>query len=374
MTQTKSVLRDLEEAISRGTAESRSRALWHTTDLLIAGRYCEEDVATFGEVIERLADEIEIEARAQLAQRLARIDNAPLNVIHKLAFDDAIAVAGPVLRESERLDDNALVANASLKSQAHLLAISQRKSIAEQVTDVLVERGNQEVVRSVVSNEGARFSGASFLHMVQRAEGDSILAEHLGLRRDIPRQLFQQLIAKASDEVKNRLAQERPAMSEQIQNSVSDVTGSMQSKFGPVSKSYYVAKRVVSIQHRLGNLNEKSISEYARSHKVDEVTIGLSLLTALPPDVIDRAIFDRNREMFLIMAKALDFSWDTMMSLLFLGAKGHRMTAGELRELSSAYDDLNAETSRSVLEFYQSRKGNALVKRGDISKLAVQAH
>jgi hypothetical protein len=194
------------------------------------------------------------------------------------------------------------------------------------------------------------------------------------LRRDIPRQLFQQLIAKASDEVKNRIAQERPAMSEQIHNSVSDVTGSMQSKFGPVSKSYYVAKRVVSIQHRLGNLNEKSISEYARSHKIDEVTIGLSLLTALPPDVIDRAMFDRNREMFLIMAKALDFSWDTMMSLLFLGAKGHRITAGELRELSSAYDDLNAETSRSVLEFYQSRKGNALVKRGNIGKREAQAH
>jgi hypothetical protein len=374
MTQTKSVLRDLEEAISRGTAESRSRALWHTTDLLIAGRYCEEDVATFGEVIERLADEIEIEARAQLAQRLARIDNAPLNVIHRLAFDDAIAVAGPVLRESERLDDDALVANASAKSQAHLLAISQRKFIAEKVTDVLVERGDEEVVHSVVRNEGARLSGASFLHMVKRAEGDSILAEHLGLRRDIPRQLFQQLIAKASDEVKNRLALERPAMSEQIQNSVSDVTGSMQSKFGPVSKSYYVAKRVVSIQHRLGNLNEKSISEYARSHKIDEVTIGLSLLTALPPDVIDRAMFDRKREMFLIMAKALDFSWDTMMSLLFLGAKGHRMTAGELRELSAAYDDLNAETSRSVLEFYQSRKGNALVTRGNPGKLEVQTH
>jgi hypothetical protein len=148
----------------------------------------------------------------------------------------------------------------------------------------------------------------------------------------------------------------------------------MQSKFGPVSKSYYVAKRVVSIQHRLGNLNEKSISEYARSHKIDEVTIGLSLLTALPPDVIDRAVFDRNREMFLIMAKALDFSWDTMMSLLFLGAKGHRITAGELRELSAAYDDLNAETSRSVLEFYQSRKGNALVTRGKVGKREAQAH
>src|SRR5215831_14681542 len=122
MNQTKWVLRDLEEAIARGTAESRTRALWHTTDLLIAGRYCEEDVATFGEVIDRLADEIELVARAQLAQRMARI-------------------------------------------------------------------------------EGARFSGAGFLHMIKRAEGDSILAEHLGLRGDIPRQLFQQLIAKASNEV-----------------------------------------------------------------------------------------------------------------------------------------------------------------------------
>ena len=374
MAQTKSVLRDLEEAIARGTAESRARALWHTTDLLIAGRYCEEDVATFGEVIERLADEIEVEARAQLAQRLARVDNAPLNVIHKLAFDDAIVVAGPVLRESGRLDDDVLVANASTKSQAHLLAISQRRAIAEQVTDVLVVRGNREVVNSVARNEGARFSGAGFLHMVKRAEGDSILAEHLGLRRDIPRQLFQQLIAKASDDVKNRLAQERPGMSGQIQNSVADVTGNLQSKFGPVSKSYFVAKRVVSIQHRLGNLNEKSISEYARSHKIDEVTIGISLLTSLPPDVIDRAMFDRNREMFLILAKALDFSWDTMMSLLFLGAKGHRITASDLRDLATAYEDLNSETSRSVLEFYQSRKGNALVRRGPDRDAEVQAH
>src|SRR5260370_15488571 len=186
MTQTKSVPRDLDEAISRGTAESRSRALWHTTDLLIAGRYCEEDVATFGEVIERLADEIELEARAQLSQRLARIDNAPLKVIHKLAFDDEIAVAGPVLRESERLDDDTLVANANIKSQAHLLAISQRKSIAEKMTDVLVELGNRAVVNSVASNEGARFSGAGFLHMVKRSERASILSAHLRPRNDTP--------------------------------------------------------------------------------------------------------------------------------------------------------------------------------------------
>jgi hypothetical protein len=38
-----------------------------------------------------------------------------------------------------------------------------------------------------------------FLHMIERSEDDSILAEQLGLREKIPRHLFQQLIAKASE-------------------------------------------------------------------------------------------------------------------------------------------------------------------------------
>src|SRR5262249_41662545 len=250
-----------------------------------------------------------------------------------------------------------------------------RKSIAEDVTDVLVERGDREVINSVARNEGARFSGAGFLHMVKRAEGDSILAENLGLRKDIPRMIFQQLIAKASNEVKNRLAQERPGMFDESQDSVVDVAGNLQSKFGPVSRGYFVAKRVVSIQHRLGNLNEKSISDYARSHRIDEVTIGLSLLCALPPDVVERSLlFERNREMLLILAKSLGFSWDTTMSLLFLGAKDRRITAGDRRQLATEYEYLNPETSKTVVEFYQSRKHSGRAKGGADRELEVQAH
>jgi uncharacterized protein (DUF2336 family) len=359
MSAVKSFLQDLDEAVSRGTAESRKRALRHATDLLIAGRYSDEEIWVFGEVIGRIADEIEVAARAQIAKRLAHFDNAPINIIHKLAFDDSIEVAGPVLRDSERLDDNALVANAQTKSQSHLLAISKRKSIEKTVTDVLVTRGNQEVVKSVASNAGARFSEFGFLHLIKRAEGDSILADQLGLRKDIPRRLFQQLIAKASDDVRKRLQRERPTMVDQIQTSVTDVAGALQAKFGPVSRSYFVAKRVVATQHQQGNLNENSISGYARSHRFEEVTIGLSLLCSLPSDVIERALVDKNREMLLVLTKALDFSWATTMALLFLGAKDHRITAQDLNDLEGEFGRLNIETSRSVLKFYQSRKSAA---------------
>ena len=352
----KSFLDDLEEAVARGTPESRTRALWHTTDLMIAGHFSEDEVWTFGEVVSRLAEEIEVAARAQLSRRLASFDQAPANIIHKLAFDDAIEVAGPVLRESKRLETYALVANACTKSQAHMLSISKRDTLEPRVTDELVKRGDQEVVNSVATNNGAKFSEFGFLNMIKRAEGDSILAEQLGLRKDIPRHIFQQLIAKATSDVKKRLERERPDMAQQIQSSVSDLAGELQSKFGPSSRGHFVAKRVVTTQHRLGNLNEASISSYAVSHRVEEVTIGMALLCALPGDVIERVLLDRNREMLLILCKALGFSWDTTMALLFLGAKDHRITANDLRTLETDYSRLNIETSRSVLAFYQSRK------------------
>ena len=366
-------LRDLDDAVTRGSPESRSKALWHTTDLMMTGSFSEDEIWTFGEVITRLASEIEVAARAQLAQRVARFDRAPVNIVHKLAFDDAIEVAGPVLRESKQLEPYALVANVCTKSQTHMLAISKRETLVESVTDELVTRGNQEVVKSVVQNNGARFSDFGFLHMIQRAEGDSILAEQLGLRKDIPRHVFQQLIAKATSDVKKRLEGERPDMAQHIQSSVTDVAGALQSKFGPVSRTHFVAKRLVAAQHRLGNLNENSISTYARSHRLDEVTIGLSLLCALPGDVIERAVLDKSRETLLILVKALDFSWETTMALLFLGAKDHRITAQDLRDLESEYGRLNIETSRSVLAFYQSRKNGAAAEPGQAQPVALAA-
>jgi uncharacterized protein (DUF2336 family) len=362
MTEARSFLQEINESILQGSPERRARALWHATDLLIAGRYTEDQIWIFGEVIGLLADEIEVAARAKLANRLAHTDNAPINVVKKLAFDDSIDVAGPLLRHSERLDDKTLVANARTKSQAHLLAISKRSSVPVVVTDELVTRGNREVVHSVAANNGARFSDFGFLHMIKRSEGDSILAEHLGLRKEIPRHMFQQLIAKASDDVRRKLERERPELAGQIQHSVADVAGALHSKFGPASKSYFTAKRAVTTQHHYGNLNENSILECARAHKIEEATVGLSLLCSLPVDVVERALVDTSGDLTLILAKALDFAWETAMALLFLGAEDHRISAGDLDNMREEYARLNTETSRSVLSLYQSRKSAAAVE------------
>src|SRR3984885_13409944 len=360
MTESKSLLADLEDAVSRGTAESCLLALWHATDILIAGRYSEDQIWTFGEIIGRLAEDIEIAARVRLANKLAPSNNAPVKIIKKLAFDDSIDVAGPVLRQSNRLDARTLVANARSKSQQHLLAISKRKSIPDDVTDILVVRGAAEVVNSVAANDGARLSSSGFLHLLKRSEDDHILAEHLGLRKDIPRHVFQQLISKASDEVKQKLERERPEMGTQIQVIVTDVTGAVHARFGPASKNYFAAKRTVAKLHQYGSLNEDQVFEFAHSLKFNETAVGLSLLCTLPIDVVERALVNNNREITLLLAKAMDFSWTTTMSLLFLGAPNYRIAAGDLDGMKREFVRLNIGTSKRVLKVYQSRKEAAV--------------
>src|SRR6267142_460825 len=88
-----------------------------------------------------------------------------------VAFDDAIAVAGPVLSKSERLDEASLIEAARSKSQAHLMAISTRRVLSGAVTDVLVQRGNDDVIQSTLNNSGAEFSEGGFTRLVDRAEG-----------------------------------------------------------------------------------------------------------------------------------------------------------------------------------------------------------
>lgn len=351
-----SLLEELDRAILTGTPESRERALWRATDLLMVGRYTDEEIWVFGEVVGRLAAEIEVATRAKLAEKLSRIDHAPAQLINDLAADDAIEVAGPVLQYSGRLGVRMLVDRASTADQPHLLAISKRRWVPEPVTEVLVTRGNQAVARSVTDNDGARLSEAGFLKLIKRSENDGILAQQIGLRKDIPRHLFQQLIAKASDETRRKLEGERPDMMSDVDALVADVTARLLSKFGPASPRYFAAKRTVVAKHRLGELKECNVLEYARSHKLEETIVALALLCSLPSDVIERALTGKTREFLLIIAKAADFSWETTMALLFLGAPGFRISSHDLDEMKTQFARLHVSSSQDVLSHYRNRR------------------
>jgi len=357
MIRTLPLIDELEAALGSGTITRRIEMLTRITDLFVGGapRYSDAQVGVFDDVMIRLVTAIEAKARAKLSHRLAPIANAPPNVVHMLAFDDDIEVARPVLTQSERLDDRALLATAATKSQKHLVAISQRKSLSEAVTDVLVERGDREVVHSVVKNSGARFSDAGFRMLVKRSVGDDDLAAEVGMRSDIPRPHFLVLLEKASSAVRARLAAENPQASTAIDGVVAEVVGGIRNDARNASPDFAAAQSAVERQNRIRRLGEAEIYQYARDRKFEETAIALSLLCDTPIDVVERALLDPGAEIVLILAKVAGLSSTTTKAILLLRAADRGMSAKDLEQALSSFNRLQPDTARRVLGFFRTR-------------------
>jgi uncharacterized protein (DUF2336 family) len=357
MTTQASLIDELERALSNGNDAQRNEMLARITDLFLVGasRYSGQQIGLFDEVISKLATAIETKARAKLSIRLADVPTAPAGVVRMLAFDDDIDVARPVLKDSERLTDPDLVANASSKSQQHLAAISERKTLSEAVTDVLVSRGNRDVVHSVVRNAGARFSDAAFRTLVKRSSGDDTLAMHVGARPDLPRQHFLRLLEQASATVRSRLAAENPTAAAAVEGVLSEVVGGIRSDTRKISSQYATAAAEVGKLKQDGQLGEAEVYKFARENRFEESAVSLSMMCGVELDAVERALHDRGHEIALILAKLAGFSSTTAKAILLLKTADRGISAQDLDNALRTYEKLQIETARRVLGFYRTR-------------------
>ena len=177
-------------ALGYAPAARKVAILREFTDLFLRGvPHSERQLAIFNSVLGRLVTTIDRSALREISGQLAAVECAPANVIVHLSSSDDIRVAGPVLEKSVVLTDEDLVAVARIKSQDLLAAIASRAQINEPVTQVLVERGESDVVQKVLANQGARLSELSFVKLVDGARRDKALAKVVSTRADLPPEL-----------------------------------------------------------------------------------------------------------------------------------------------------------------------------------------
>jgi uncharacterized protein (DUF2336 family) len=176
-----------------------------------------------------------------------------------LARDDDIVVAEPILTASARLSDSDLIEIASTKTQAHLLAISARPQIGTAVTDVLLERGSQDVFHTLADNSGARFSARGFETLVRHAESDGRLAEKVGLR------LVRELLSRATEAVRARLLElAGPESRRHIQGVLSAIAEYAQHEARRRTEHDYAAAQTgVAALKVEGRLNDAAVFEFA---------------------------------------------------------------------------------------------------------------
>ena len=351
-----SLLPESEDVVQHGSAERRAETLRRITSLFLdsAPSFNEQHIALFDDVIGCLIEEIEVKALAELARNLAPVPNAPAGVVRRLANNDDIEVAGPVLKTAW-LNEPDLKDIAATKSQAHLLALASRKGINEALAEILVDRGDREVVRSIATNQSAQLSENAFTTLVKRAEEDGILAERVGLRTDIPPRLFRQLLMQASDVVQKRLlAQARPDTQAEIRRVLAKVTDEVAAKAAP--RNYTAALAAVRALHKDRKLSEADIAEFAKAGKYEETIAALATLCAVPVEVVDRLMSGERADPVLILARAAGFGWPTVREIIS-ARPGAKPNGDTLEAALENFERLTAATAQRVVRFWQVRQG-----------------
>jgi uncharacterized protein (DUF2336 family) len=354
----KSLVDELEVAIQQKNIGTRAEILRRITDLFVAGsdHFDPEQMLLFDDVMTRLLTEIEHSARVAFGERLSAIANAPMNASRTLALDDSIAVAGPVLRRSESLDDDTLVTGAKTKGQEHLLAISQRKNLSENVTDILVERGNQKVVISTAANTGAKFSQFGYSTLVSRSESDDELALLVWSRPEIPREYLLTLFETASETVRLKFETADRSKADLVRDMIKRAADQIQTQLRDHSPNFPAARANIEQLHKNGELTEARVYEFASRGKFDETAEALSLLADLPIGAVERALVHDTGDQILILAKSIEFSWKTTHALLALQGGADQRPVGVSGEYLDRFKKLRPETARAAIQFYRLRE------------------
>jgi uncharacterized protein (DUF2336 family) len=362
----RSIADEVEAAIKAGSTEKHLDTLKQVTDLFLvsADGYSGEQIELFGDVLERLIRTIELRALADVSARialaemstqLASIKQAPPAVVRRLAQNDEISIARPVLTESARLSADDLIELAQTKGEQHLLAISGRWWLTEIVTDALLKRHYPSVSRRLVTNPGARMSASGYAIVLKQAESDPELAVETGIRVDLPAEQRQQLLRSATEAVRARLLSRAPPhLFEDIRNAIALAAAGTNREMSR-TRDFTAARRFVAALSKHGKLNEPALLTFAKERKYAETVAALAELSGSSIEVIRPVMQSLRDDGVLIPCRVAGLNWDTVAAVLDSRFASGSVGRHELAKAKEQYGKLSVESARRLLKFWQVR-------------------
>jgi uncharacterized protein (DUF2336 family) len=353
-----SLIPGLDEIIKHGDPNRRAEAARRIAELYF------EEVATlrpdhvdlFDGALINLVPDTEIASRVELAERLSVIVNAPRGLVGQLAREDEILIAGPLLRRSPVIDEGALIDIARIKGQGHLLAMSERPTLSPGVTDIIVRRGDREVVRRAAGNTGAVFSQTGYSVLITRASQDGVLTLKVGQRDDLPDQQLKDLLAGSIDIIRRRLFEVvKPARQAAIKQAMSEISGVPE----PVEsrRDFAPAQRAILALHSAGELNEAALLGFAKAFKYEESIAALAAMSGVRVTTLDRLITGERYDPILIVGKVVGLEWATVRALILLRLGAHRVPSPtDIESARVNFARLMPSTAQRVVNFWQTRQ------------------
>lgn len=348
------ILDELQSLSDDKSSDNRRQLLHRITDLFELTSEQQDDGhrTSFDNIMDQLAHELEASVRAEFADRLADMPNAPEGITHKLALDE-IDVARPLLQRSKLLSDDFLVEVAKTRDDEYLMAISDREEINSAVTDILVDRGSENVLLKVSANKGANFSRGGFEKLNLEAGKNLNLSKNLSERQDTPADILKTVKQRVAEKIRAEAAEKGIELSE---NEISATVEEKSDEISIKNSDLKTAFGEIDSLHRRKQLDERMIAHYIQSNRSEETLYALALLTDLDQQTVRHCVLKADLPALAVMCKANNFQRSTFASLLQLREnQSANLSNSEILEAIRRYESLDKSTAQRVMRFLKVR-------------------
>lgn len=198
---------DLERLLTDPSAANRADTAAKIADDFQFGDLSDSERRLALDIFAVMVEDAERRVRMALAEHLKECSDIPHDLALRLAQDED-AVAEPILRFSELLTDDDLIAIIRASGETKQTAIADRRHVSSAVTEQLVERGTAAVVARVMGNPGAEFSEATYGRALERHGDDPAVSGAMARRGLLPVSVAERLVALATDKLERQLVAE----------------------------------------------------------------------------------------------------------------------------------------------------------------------
>ncbi len=319
-----------------------------------ADNHSDAELSLFSDILTRLLDEVELSGRVELSETVARLENTPRDVALRLANDEA-EVAAPVLQHSPVLSDDDLLHLAKKKGQEHLLALSKREKLETRVTDVLLERGEQPVHRSIAANPGAKLSDWGGEFLVKLAESDASIRDSMVGRDDLGRENFEKLLALLPPDRRAKLKHVFEA-NEDLACDLIDAAEEIMEKDTIERRKKRMNNKVVLQEIRGGTRDlDTTVTEYCHEEAFLDLAFVLAKLANIDDKYVKNIMLMLESDGLALLCRSLEIGDAGYRALCEARCKRLNLSSSLVAKWAADYKKIKVADAQRVLRFVKVR-------------------
>ena len=358
MTAQTSKLHELISLAAEPSSERRRELMRGITDLFFtAEQHGASEMGLFDDVLTQLAGEMEAAVRGELAERMSAAAAPPKTLIRRLARDESIEVARPVLQGSTALTDDDLLAVAHIRGQDHLRAISQRPMVSESVSEAIVRRGDDQTVGVLLRNEGAALSRETEEAVVDRAHENPELHEAVVGRRDLSPDLLNEMYFVVETRLRaDILARNADIDPAELDAALAVGRKRLATRDGALPPDYVAAEAEIRAMVGKGAITPPVLAGFLRNRETTKFLVALCELAEIDFQTARRILERRELDALAIVCRAADFDRSLFLTFAVLILDREADAMGRAREYGELYTQLPKETALRTLRFWRMRR------------------